>query len=100
MGWVGKMILPDRQVPPDVGRVMALREPLPNPSPTGRGALPPSLRGKGVGGLGLCPHHPLEPRVMADIDPQARKAAIREQARKNRIAQKDKDAVSRGICAA
>jgi 5-formyltetrahydrofolate cyclo-ligase len=32
------------------------------------------------------------------IDPQTRKAAIREQARKNRIAQKDKDAVSRGIC--
>jgi 5-formyltetrahydrofolate cyclo-ligase len=30
-------------------------------------------------------------------DPQARKAAIREQARKNRIAQKDKDAVSRQI---
>ena len=32
-------------------------------------------------------------------DPQARKAAIREQARKNRVAQKDKDAISRGICA-
>jgi 5-formyltetrahydrofolate cyclo-ligase len=32
-------------------------------------------------------------------DPQARKAAIREQARKNRVAQKDKDAVSRVICA-
>jgi len=32
-------------------------------------------------------------------DPQTRKAAIREQARKNRVAQKDKDAVSRGICA-
>lgn len=31
-------------------------------------------------------------------DPQARKAAIREQARKNRVAQKDKDAVSRAIC--
>jgi len=31
-------------------------------------------------------------------DPQARKAAIREQARKNRVAQKDKDAVSRVIC--
>ena len=31
-------------------------------------------------------------------DPQARKAAIREQARKNRIAQKDKDALSRDIC--
>lgn len=40
---------------------------------------------------------------MADVtptDPQARKAAIREQARKNRIAQPDKDAVSRRICAA
>ena len=33
-------------------------------------------------------------------DPQARKAAIREQARKNRIAQKDKDEVSRLICSA
>ena len=33
-------------------------------------------------------------------DPQARKAAIREQARKNRVAQKDKEAVSRRICAA
>jgi len=32
-------------------------------------------------------------------DPQARKAAIREQARKNRVAQKDKDSVSRTICA-
>ena len=31
-------------------------------------------------------------------DPQARKAAIREQARKNRVAQKDKDAISRQIC--
>ena len=31
-------------------------------------------------------------------DPQARKTAIREQARKNRVAQKDKDAVSRVIC--
>src|SRR4029453_2898869 len=31
-------------------------------------------------------------------DPQARKAAIREQARKNRVAQKDKEAVSRRIC--
>lgn len=31
-------------------------------------------------------------------DPQTRKAAIREQARKNRIAQKDKDEVSRLIC--
>ena len=35
---------------------------------------------------------------MADDTPQARKAAIREQARKNRVAQKDKDAVSRVIC--
>lgn len=34
---------------------------------------------------------------MAD-DPQTRKAAIREQARKNRVAQKDKDALSRAIC--
>jgi 5-formyltetrahydrofolate cyclo-ligase len=32
-------------------------------------------------------------------DPQARKAAIREQARKNRVAQKDKEEVSRVICA-
>jgi 5-formyltetrahydrofolate cyclo-ligase len=31
-------------------------------------------------------------------DPQTRKAAIREQARKNRLAQKDKDEVSRVIC--
>lgn len=37
---------------------------------------------------------------MTDPDPQARKAAIREQARKNRVAQKDKDAVSRTICGA
>ena len=40
---------------------------------------------------------------MADVpptDPQARKAAIREQARKNRVAQKDKDELSRRICAA
>jgi 5-formyltetrahydrofolate cyclo-ligase len=37
---------------------------------------------------------------MADADPQARKAAIREQARKNRVAQPDKDAVSARICAA
>ena len=41
---------------------------------------------------------------MADLppptDPQARKAAIREQARKNRVAQKNKDEVSRAICAA
>src|SRR5437764_2114880 len=39
---------------------------------------------------------------MADLppptDPQARKAAIREQARKNRVAQKDKDELSRRIC--
>ncbi len=34
---------------------------------------------------------------MAD-DPQARKAAIREQARKNRVAQTDKDDLSRAIC--
>jgi 5-formyltetrahydrofolate cyclo-ligase len=33
------------------------------------------------------------------MDPQARKAAIRELARKNRVAQKDKEAVSRAICA-
>jgi 5-formyltetrahydrofolate cyclo-ligase len=32
-------------------------------------------------------------------DPHARKAAIREQARKNRVAQKDKEPVSRAICA-
>jgi 5-formyltetrahydrofolate cyclo-ligase len=32
-------------------------------------------------------------------DPQARKAAIREQARKNRVAQKNKDEVGRVICA-
>jgi 5-formyltetrahydrofolate cyclo-ligase len=32
-------------------------------------------------------------------DYQTRKAAIREQARKNRVAQKDKDGVSRQICA-
>src|SRR3954465_9540838 len=31
-------------------------------------------------------------------DPQARKAAIREQARKNRVAQKDKDTLSLHIC--
>ena len=40
---------------------------------------------------------------MADdnpTDPQTRKAAIREQARKNRVAQKNKDEVSRRICAA
>lgn len=36
---------------------------------------------------------------MSVIDPQERKAAIRDQARKNRVAQKDKDAISRGICA-
>ena len=34
----------------------------------------------------------------APIDPQARKAALRELARKNRVAQKDKDAVSAVIC--
>lgn len=34
----------------------------------------------------------------APTDPQARKAAIREQARKNRVAQKNKDEVSRTIC--
>jgi 5-formyltetrahydrofolate cyclo-ligase len=31
-------------------------------------------------------------------DPQTRKAAIREQARKNRVAQKNKDEISRAIC--
>jgi 5-formyltetrahydrofolate cyclo-ligase len=36
----------------------------------------------------------------ATTDPQARKAAIRDEARKNRIAQKNKDEVSRAICAA
>src|SRR5438132_1961565 len=45
---------------------------------------------------------PARGSVMADAappaDPQARKAAIREQARKNRVAQKDKDAISRAIC--
>ncbi len=35
---------------------------------------------------------------MTHADPQTRKAAIREQARKNRIAQKNKDEVSRVIC--
>ncbi|MBA4062840.1 MAG: 5-formyltetrahydrofolate cyclo-ligase [Isosphaera sp.] len=35
---------------------------------------------------------------MTDADPQARKAALREQARKNRVAQKNKDEVSRVIC--
>src|SRR5438874_2684230 len=48
------------------------------------------------------PYHP--GAVMADVtpptDPQARKAAIREQARKNRVAQKNKDDVSRAICSA
>lgn len=34
----------------------------------------------------------------APDDPQTRKAALREQARKNRVAQKHKDEVSRGIC--
>jgi 5-formyltetrahydrofolate cyclo-ligase len=37
--------------------------------------------------------------ALPPTDPQARKAAIREQARKNRVAQKDKDAVSGIICA-
>jgi 5-formyltetrahydrofolate cyclo-ligase len=37
--------------------------------------------------------------TVGPTDPQARKTAIREQARKNRVAQKDKDAVSRVICA-
>lgn len=37
--------------------------------------------------------------LIAHDDPQARKAAIREQARKNRIAQKNKEEVSRQICA-
>jgi 5-formyltetrahydrofolate cyclo-ligase len=31
-------------------------------------------------------------------DPQSRKAAIREQARKNRVSQKNKDEISRAIC--
>lgn len=34
----------------------------------------------------------------APTDPQARKAAIREQARKSRVAQKNKDEISRAIC--
>jgi 5-formyltetrahydrofolate cyclo-ligase len=33
------------------------------------------------------------------VDAQAQKAAIREQARKNRVAQKNKDEISRAICA-
>src|SRR6478609_5965370 len=33
-------------------------------------------------------------------DAQARKAAIREQARKNRVAQKNKDEISRAVCGA
>ena len=33
------------------------------------------------------------------LDPQPRKAAIREQARQNRVGQKNKDEISRGICA-
>ena len=40
---------------------------------------------------------------MADVqptDPQGQKAAIREQARKNRVAQTDKEELSRQICAA
>ena len=36
---------------------------------------------------------------MSEIDPQTRKAAIREQARKNRVAQQNKDEISSGICA-
>lgn len=36
--------------------------------------------------------------LSAATDPQSRKAAIREQARKNRIAQMNKDEVSRRIC--
>jgi 5-formyltetrahydrofolate cyclo-ligase len=36
---------------------------------------------------------------MSAADPQALKAQIREQARKNRVAQKEKDALSRQICA-
>ena len=37
---------------------------------------------------------------MSDVptDPQSRKAVIREQARKNRVAQKNKDEISRAIC--
>jgi len=38
--------------------------------------------------------------MMPDTEPQARKAAIREQARKNRVAQPDKDAVSGRIVSA
>ncbi len=38
------------------------------------------------------------PDPVTPTDPQARKAAIREQARKNRIAQKNKDEVSTAIC--
>lgn len=34
----------------------------------------------------------------SDVDAQTRKATIREQARKNRIAQKNKDEISRQIC--
>src|SRR6478672_9052755 len=37
--------------------------------------------------------------VTPETDPQARKAAIREQARKNRVGQKNKDEVSHAICA-
>ena len=37
--------------------------------------------------------------AITSTDPQARKAAIREQARKNRVAQKNKEEVSREICA-
>ena len=35
---------------------------------------------------------------MTETDPQAQKAAIREQARKNRVAQKNKEEISRDIC--
>ncbi|MCE9560652.1 MAG: 5-formyltetrahydrofolate cyclo-ligase [Planctomycetes bacterium] len=38
------------------------------------------------------------PEPTVPNDPQSRKAAIREQARKNRVAQKNKDEVSRLIC--
>lgn len=37
--------------------------------------------------------------AITSTDPQARKAAIREQARKNRVAQTNKDEISRAICA-
>ena len=35
---------------------------------------------------------------VSEVDPQAMKAAIREQARKNRVAQKNKEEISRQIC--